>query len=207
MPADSEVDDLLTQALHGVPGALGDLLMRENERLVKIVRFRMHPRLRGRVDPVDVVQEAFLEATARFEDYRAEAKMPFFLWIRFLTLQQLCAFHRRHLGVQARDAGRDISLGAGASPAVSSNVLAAQLVGTLTTPSQAAVRGETRARLEKALNAMDPVDREIIGMRNFEWLSNREAARLIGLTESATSNRYVRALKRLRAIMETDSDA
>ena len=62
--------------------------MRDNDRLTRIVKFRMDPRLRGRVDASDVVQEAFLEATCRFSEYRQDAKMPFFLWLRFLTLQQ-----------------------------------------------------------------------------------------------------------------------
>lgn len=202
MPDDSQTALLLQRALDGEPGALGDLLMRDNERLTRVVKFRMDPRLRGRVDASDVVQEAFLEATTRFDEYKRDAKMPFFLWLRFLTMQQLCALHRRHLGVQARDVSRDISLFNGPSPEITSAVLAAQLIGKLTTPSQAAIRAETRLRLEEALNSMEPIDREVLAMRHFEWLSNQETARLLGIAESAASNRYVRAVKRLRFILD-----
>lgn len=202
MADDAQTSVLLQRALDGDPGALGDLLMRDNERLTRIVKFRMDARLRGHVDASDVVQEAFLEASSRFEEYKRDPKMPFFLWLRFLTMQQLCAFHRRHFGVQARDVARDISLFSGPSPEVTSAVLAAQLIGKLTTPSQAAMRAETRLRLEEALNSMEAIDREVLAMRHFEWLSNQETARLLGIAESAASNRYVRAVKRLKRILD-----
>ena len=75
-----------------------------------MVALRLDRRLFGRVDPSDVIQEAFMEAMARREDYLREPAMPFFLWLRFLTGQKLLDVHRRHLGVKARDAGREIAL-------------------------------------------------------------------------------------------------
>jgi len=48
------------------------------------------------------------------------------------------------------------------------------------------------------LNAMDPLDREILTLRHFEELTNTEAAEVLGLQKSAASNRYIRALKRLK---------
>jgi RNA polymerase sigma-70 factor (ECF subfamily) len=149
-----------------------------------------------------VVQEAFVEATVRFEKYVRDAKLPFFLWLRFLTMQKLCQLHRRHLGVKARDVSREFSLYNGPTPEASSAALAAQLVGKLTTPSQAAVRAETRLQLEQALNSMDLIDREVLALRHFEQLSNAEVARVLQISESAASNRYVRAAKRLRSLLE-----
>ncbi|KAA5539586.1 sigma-70 family RNA polymerase sigma factor [Roseiconus nitratireducens] len=198
-----QADPLLDQALQGDNQVLGDLLMRHHDRLVRVVSFRMDPRIRGRVDPADVVQETFLEAMTRFADYRRDPKMPFFLWLRFLTVQKLCLFHRRHLGVLARDVSRDVSVFSGPSPEVSSAVLAAHLIGKLTTPSQAAIRAETQSQLEDALNLMEPIDREVIALRHFEWLTNQETAQVLHLTESAASNRYVRAVKRLKVILDT----
>ena len=70
-----------------------------------------------------------------------------------------------------------------------------------TTPSQAAVRAELQARLQEALAAMDPVDREVLALRHFEQLSNSETAQVLGLRESAASQRYARALLRLKDIL------
>lgn len=193
---------LLHQAIDGDPRALGELLMTERDRLTRVVKFRMDSRLRGRIDACDVVQEAYVEATTRFETYAQEQKMPFFLWLRFLTMQKLCEVHRRNLGVKARDVSRELSLYSGPLPEASSAVLAAQLIGKLTTPSHAAVRAEMKLKLEEALNSMDTVDREVVALRHFEQLSNAEAARVLGITDSAASNRYVRAVKKLKKVMD-----
>ncbi len=201
---DAETSQLVQRAISGDAGAFGDLLSRAEERLTRAVRLRMDSRLRGRIDAHDVVQEAFLEATVRFEKYVCESKMPFFLWLRFLTMQKLCELHRRHLGVKARDVSREFSMYHGPTPEASSAALAARLAGKLTTPSQAAVRAETRLQLEEALNSMDVVDREVLALRHFEQLSNAEAAQVLQISESAASNRYVRAVKRLRSLLERE---
>ena len=108
---------------------------------------------------------------------------------------------RLTLGAAARDAGREISLYHGALPEASSAALAAQLLGRLTTPSQAAIRAERKIRLQEALNSLDPTDREVLALRHFEELSNTEAAAVLGLDKSAASKRYARALIRLKEIL------
>jgi RNA polymerase sigma-70 factor (ECF subfamily) len=167
-----------------------------------MVALRLDERLRGRVDPSDVIQEAFLEATARQQEYdRDPDPMPPFLWLRFLALQRLQIAHRQHLGTRARDPRREVSIHGGAAPAASSAALAAQLLGHDTRASEAAIRAERQLRLRHALEALDPVDREVLTLRHFEHLSNAECARVLGLTESAATKRYIRALKRIKDIL------
>src|SRR5262249_39255399 len=162
MPAEPErITELLRRAGEGDSQALGELFACCRDRLRLMVRLRLDHRLQGRLDPSDVLQEAFLEAAERFEEYAREQTMPFFLWLRFLTAQKLLVLHRRHLGVKARDAGREVSLYRGALPEASSAALAAQLIGQRTTPSEAAIRAEMQVRLQEALNRMDPIDREV----------------------------------------------
>jgi len=113
----------------------------------------------------------------------------------------LQTLHRLQLSVKARDAGREVSLHSGPLPAADSRSLAAQLMGRLTTPSRAALRAEIQIKIQEALNAMDPIDREILALRHFEELSNQEAAAVLGLHKAAASNRYVRALRRLKELL------
>jgi RNA polymerase sigma-70 factor (ECF subfamily) len=157
--------------------------------------------LQGRLDPDDVLQEAYLDVVRRFPEYAADPSLPFFLWLRFLTGQRLVDLHRRHLGAKMRNASLEVSLYRGDFPRASSASLAELLLGRLTTASQAAIRAETQLRVQEALNAMDPIDREILVLRHFEVLSNEETAELLGLKPSAASNRHMRALKRLKEIM------
>ena len=100
-----------------------------------------------------------------------------------------------------RDARREVSLYRGALPDATSAALAAQLLGHETRPSEAAVRAEAKIRLQEALNAMDPIDREVLALRHFEQLTNAEAAHVLQIKEAAAGKRYLRALERLREIL------
>ena len=100
-----------------------------------------------------------------------------------------------------RDAGREVSIHQGGLPSASTASLAAQLLGHLTSPSQAAMKAELRLRLEEALNSMSELDREVLVKRHFEHLTNTEVAQELGIQESAASKRYLRALERLQQIL------
>jgi RNA polymerase sigma-70 factor (ECF subfamily) len=198
----TDTDDLLRRAAAGDQTALAALWLRHRARLRQMVRLRLDRRLQGRVDPSDVLQEAYLDLADRLPDYARDRPMPTFLWLRLVTGQRLAQVHRQHLGAAMRDAGREVSLYRGALPQASSASLAAQLLGRLTTASQAAVRAERQVQLQAVLNGMDPLDREILALRHFEGLSNGESAAVLGLSKTAANNRYVRALGRLRELLE-----
>jgi RNA polymerase sigma-70 factor (ECF subfamily) len=197
----NELTDLLHRAAQGEDAALTALFSQFRQRLKRMVRLRLNDRLRGRVDASDVVQEAYLEVSRRLAEYVKDPKTPFFLWLRFITGRKLLDVHRRHLGAQARDAGREISLDKEAYPAATSASLAAQLLGKLTSPSQAAIKAELQQRVQQALEALNPVDREVLALRHFEQLTNVEIAQLLGLSESGATARYLSALKRLKGVL------
>jgi RNA polymerase sigma-70 factor, ECF subfamily len=197
----SETERLLHRAAQGDRQGWGALLERHRQRLRRMVALRLDPRLQGRVDPSDVIQEAYLEASARLAEYLQNPTMPFFLWLRFLAGQKLVTLHRHHLGARMRDAGREVSLYRGQLPETSSAALAARLLGHDTRPSEAAIRAELKLRLQEALNSLDPLDREVLALRHFEQLSRAEVAQVLGISEAATSKRYVRALQRLKDVL------
>ncbi len=194
-------DDLLSRIRGGDTSALAMVFDRHRGRLEKMVRLRLDSRLRGRIDPADVLQDAFVDAARRLPEYAGNA-MPLFLWLRFLTSQRLQLLHRQHFG-PTRNAEREVSLYPRPVPRADSMSLAQQLLGRLTTPSEGAIRLEMQVKVQDVLNAMDPIDREVLALRHFEELSNKETAAVLGLQQAAASNRYVRALGRLKEIMST----
>jgi RNA polymerase sigma-70 factor (ECF subfamily) len=198
---DPNPDDLIRRASSGDQEALAQVFALHRDRLRQMVRLRLDRRLQGRLDPSDVLQEAYLDFSRRLPDYACNPAMPFYLWLRFLTGQRLIDLHRQHLGTQMRDVGQEVSLYRGALPQASSASLAAQLLGRLTSASRAAIRAETQIRVQEALNRMDPIDREVLALRHFEMLTNEETATVLGIRKSAASNRYVRALQRLKEIL------
>jgi RNA polymerase sigma-70 factor (ECF subfamily) len=202
MSADPRADEeLLGAARNGDEGALAVLVERHRGRLERMVQLRMDRRLQGRVDPADVVQEAYLALRGKFPQYGAGPPLPFFLWLRLEVGQKLVDLLRFHLGAQMRDAGQEVSLHRGALPQVTSLSLAEHLLGKLTTASHAAMRAELKLRVQEALNTMDAHDREVLILRHFEELSHAEAAQVLGIKPTAAVNRYVRALKRLKDVL------
>ena len=195
--------DLLLRARAGDPHAVNEIFARYRERLRRMVEVRLDHRLQARVDASDVIQEAYVDAVGRLGEYLRDPKLPLFLWLRLVVGERLMRLHRHHLGAQMRDAGREVSLYRGALPQASSAALAAQLLGKQTSPTQAAVRAERILRLQEALNALDPLDREILSLRHFEELTAAEAARVLGIAEAAAAKRYFRALMRLKEVLAT----
>ena len=198
-PADPHAE-LLRRVKQGDQHALAELFSHHRPRLWRIINFRLAPRLAGRVDADDILQEAYLAAVQRIQHYLDESSQTFFIWLRLIANQTLIDVHRRHLGAQMRDASRDMSIHVHYAQATSMSI-ASQLLGNFTSPSQAAMRDEVAEQLEKAIESMEPIDREVLALRHFEELSNSEVAEVLGIQQKAASIRYVRALKRLKDVL------
>jgi RNA polymerase sigma-70 factor (ECF subfamily) len=198
-----ESDELLPRAAAGDAAALAELFARHRKRLRQMVRLRLDRRLQGRVDPSDVLQEAYLDLAGKVTEYvRGRRELPVYLWLRLVVGERMQRIHRQHLGAAMRDADREVSLHRGAMPQASTASLAAQLLGRFTTASEALVRAEVQLQVQQALNQMEPIDREVIALRHFEDLSNTEAAQVLGISPQAASNRHLRALARLQSILK-----
>lgn len=185
-------------ATSGDPDAVDVVLERFRGRIARMLTVRMDPRLRGRLDASDVIQDTYLEVHNRIGDYRRRSDMPFFLWVRFLAGQKLTQMHRKHLGADRRDARRELPEALRQVPGATTATLAGALVSSGVTPSEIAIRLEEEERLIRVLDELRELDREVLALRHFEGLSNAEVAQLLGIETSAASRRYVRALARMQ---------
>lgn len=184
--------------------ALGSMLESYRPRLQRMVSLRLDPRVRRRVDSSDILQEAFVDVTRRLGEYRPDAGLSFFVWVRLVTGQKLVDLHRQHLGAEKRDVRREIFP---AAPVPASSIsLARAIVDHSPTPAQRLVRGEQQERLRAALDGMEESDREILMLRHFERLSNEECAEILGLTPSGAKQRHMRAALRLREVLREYPD-
>jgi RNA polymerase sigma-70 factor (ECF subfamily) len=195
-PDSSQTHTLLERAQTGDRQAFEDLFARYRPYLRQMVELRLDPRLRARVDPSDVVQEAHLEAFRRLSTYLIERPMPFRLWLRRIAQDRTLKAWRYHLGTARRAAGREVPL-----PERSSLVLARQLLAGGSSPSRVLDRGDLARRLRQAVAQLPPTDREVILMRHFEGLSNQEVGCVLGLDPGTVSKRHGRAMLRLHRIL------
>lgn len=177
-------------------GDLRQVFTTAREDLKRLVSSRLDTRLRGRVDSSDVVQEVFLEACRRYQEYQSNPEVPLIEWLRFLTVQSVRAAHRFHLGRQKRSVEKE--------QATSSDQSAIRIVehlsGSRTSPHSAVVRAELQNAVSRLISSMSDMDREILHLRHQEQLSNAECAERMGLSVSAASKRYIRAIERLKSL-------
>jgi RNA polymerase sigma-70 factor, ECF subfamily len=206
MGAPDRTDELLARLRAGDEAAVGELFDQYRDRLWRMLYVRLDRRIARRVSPDDVLQEAFLDVARRIGEYLTNPAVPVYVWLRFLTVQRMQMVQRMHLGAEMRAAAAEVSLPQIGVSFASAESMAGQLVGHMTSPSQAAIRHELQERLRAALDEMDPLDREVLALRHFEELGNNEVAQVLGLSKDAASKRHVRALKRLRGIL-TAADA
>jgi RNA polymerase sigma-70 factor (ECF subfamily) len=195
-PVDPSTEALLTEAARGDAEARNRLFGKHRRRLCGVVAVRLHPGVGARVDPSDVVQESLADADGRLADYLRRRPLPFYLWLRQLTLERLADVHRRHVRAQKRSVRREARIPD--LPEGSWEDLAATLAARGSSPSKRADREEARGRVRAALGRLAARDREVLVLRHLEQLSTREIAVLLGLTESAVKVRHMRALQRLQ---------
>jgi RNA polymerase sigma-70 factor (ECF subfamily) len=192
---------LLEQARGGDPQAVNQLLQRHREALRRLVELRMDPALQRRVDASDVVQDVMVEAHRRLLEYFNNPALPFHLWLRHIAKDRLIDAHRRHRVARRRSLDREQPLVMPGRGEDSTHELASQVHDPDLTPAAAATFQETLRRYQAAMQELDEDDQEIIVMRIFEKLSNQEVAQALSLTGPAASMRFMRAMRRLRALM------
>lgn len=169
-------------------------------RLEKIVRFRLDPAFQARIEPADVLQEAYLTIAKRHQELVESPDIHPMVWLRQRVLQTLWDMQRSH-GRDKRGVHREQQMPLAGSN-TTSITMARWLVDDITSPSQRLMKDEEQDRLQAALESMNPIDREILAMRHFEYLNNLQTAQALGISPTAASNRYVRAAIRLAEIMQ-----
>jgi RNA polymerase sigma-70 factor (ECF subfamily) len=199
--SDPREELLVERARRGDAAARAELLARHRERLRQMIAVRMDRRLLARIDPSDVVQDALVDAHSRLSEYLQECRIPFYPWLRQLALERLIDLHRRQIQAGRRSVAREETRSQGL-PDESALDLANRLVASGTSPSGRLVREELCVRVRQALLQLPPRDHEVLVLRHLEQLSMAEIAAILGITEGAAKVRHVRALERIRTVLE-----
>jgi RNA polymerase sigma-70 factor (ECF subfamily) len=198
-PDSSETQSLLRAAGTGDRRAFDQLLARHRPELRQFIELRMDPKIRGRVDPSDVVQETQLEVVRRLPDFLERQPMPFHVWLRKTAYERLLMARRQHVEAAQRAVGLEMPL-----PDRSSFLLAQRLLPRGSTPSQRLSRRELARRVHQILAQLPDVDREILVVRNLEERSYQEIAYILDIDPAAARKRYGRALLRFHKLLVED---
>lgn len=202
-PESDQTAELLAEARKGDDSAIQELLQRHRDSLHRLVAMRIDQKITRRIDVSDVVQDVLIEANRRLQSYLANPVMSFHLWLRQIAKDRMIDAHRRHRVSAKRSVDREQQIAVRRALDQSTIDLAAQLCDGELTPAEAATQHELAAQVKEAVDRLEPKDQEIILMRHFEQLSNQEIAEALELTEPAASMRYLRALKKLRSMLDS----
>lgn len=200
-----QTEELLAQAKDGDDKAVNQLMDRHRNSLRQLVRMRLDQKIQRRVDVSDVVQDILVEANRRMQRYLNDPIMPFHLWLRQIARDRIIDAHRRHRVSSRRSVDREQPMSAPRGYDQSSMQLAAIIGDERLTPAAAALQKEIAGRIELAITKLDDKDSEIVIMRHYEMLTNQEIATALELTEPAASMRYLRAVRRLKSILQNES--
>jgi RNA polymerase sigma-70 factor (ECF subfamily) len=205
MPADinPDTEQLIERAFRGDDDARQRLLERHRARLRQIIAVRLDRRLLARLDASDVVQDVLVAAASGLDEYLRHRPLPFFAWLRQFAWDRMIELHRRHVQTRGRSVAREEPWSL-PLPDESVSHLARHLVASGTSPSRWVLREERRDRVRAALGMLSERDREVLVMRHLEQLENAEIAGILGIGEGAVRTRHVRALQRLRVVLEDE---
>ena len=205
-PPNEKTEELLIGAKEGDADAVDRLLDRHRVAIHRMIEMRLDRRIQQRVDASDIVQEVMIEANRRLRTYLESPSLPFHLWLRQMAKDRIIDAHRRHRGSVKRSVDREQGMVAPAAMEKSTIEFVAQLCDQELTPAAAATMHELQRRFSAAIEKLDEGDREIVMMRHFEQLTNQDVAQAFGLTQPAASMRYLRAMRRLRQLLDIPSD-
>ena len=193
---------LLDRVRDGDADAVNRLLERHRAAIRRMIDSRMDRVIERRVDASDIVQDVLLEANRRLADYLANPSMPFRLWLRHMAHDRLIDAHRRHRVAASRSLDREVPLAAPDDGTRSACDLAGTIADRELTPAAAATWHELERRFAGAVEQLDEADRQIVLLKHFEHLSTAEAADALGLSKPAAGMRYLRAMRRLRVLLD-----
>lgn len=208
MPKDSSTQSSQEAALaqrvsEGDAEALQSLLQRCRARLKQMVQLRISQQLERRVDASDIVQEALLQAAMNVGDYQYDPTRPFYLWIRRIAEHKLIEAHRRHFVAAKRDVRKEVDALPNEPLSVNSHSLAKHLIiSSGSSPPSKAMKAEAREMIQNGLDALEPVEQEVLVLHHFEQLSMSEIGQVLGISKSAASKRYLKALDRFRDVIQ-----
>ena len=204
-PEQPQTEQLIVKAKDGDVSAVNQLMDRHRNSLRQLVRMRLDHKIQKRIDVSDVVQDVLIEANRRLQRYLEDPAMPFHLWLRQIAKDRIIDAHRRHRVSAKRSVDREHQLVAPRGYDQSSIQLASILGDPKLTPAAAALQKEMARKVEQSISKLDKKDCEVILMRHYEHLSNQDIGQILGLTEPAASMRYLRAIRRLKAILQDDT--
>lgn len=202
-PSVAVVNRLLAQAKDGSTSAIEELFAAYGEYLRGLAIHRLGYKLGGRVSPSDLVQETLLAAWKDFPAFRGNDAPQFAVWLRTILLRKISAAVASHLKTSKRSMQRERQT----MNLIGSSVRATDgLQGREETPSKIAAVGEDSRMIQQLVARLPEEYRLVVQWRNLEGIQFNEIAQRLGKTSGATRLLWLRAIRMLREMHESEGE-
>lgn len=182
-----ETDELAADARAGDPAAYEAIFARVAPRLLLYIRLRLGPALQARVEPMDVLQEAYLQAHKSFARFEPSGPSSLSRWLYGIVDNRLRDL-AEHFGAEKRRALREARRG---------SAVLTQLQASAAGPGTECERREAQDRLLEAVGQLDPSEREAVLLRFFHQLTFAEIAARLETSEPTARRSVARASAQL----------
>jgi RNA polymerase sigma-70 factor (ECF subfamily) len=194
------VVELLDRARQGEGEALGQLLQAYRNYLIVLATMQLDGRLRRRLNPSDLVQEALLAAHRDFHQFRGCSAPEFSAWMRKILIHCLHHAVEMHIRAKARDIRCEISLDQAHSTLDRSGLSPANLLADPgPSPSAPALQRENALDFANRLGKLRPQYRDVIVLRGLQGLPFDEVAERMGRKPGAVRMLWLRAIEKLQS--------
>jgi RNA polymerase sigma-70 factor (ECF subfamily) len=181
---------------------VGQALERFRPYLRVLARGQIDPKLSGKLDPSDVVQDTLVRAIRAQSEYRGSSDAELAGWLRQILVHSL-ANSLRDFAREKRDTDREQAIRAGIEQ--SSFRLGAWLATDASSPSEQAVRNEDLIRLADAIEALPESQREALTLHHLQRWTLDAVAEQMGRTPAAIAGLIKRAVRQLRQHLSADN--
>ncbi len=168
-----------------------------------LARLSLASRLRGKVDPSDIVQQTLLQAHEHLGQFRGRSDAELAAWLRQILANHLAKLIR-DFGRAKRDVAAERSLEA--ELGASSVRLGDWLAAGESSPSARAVRDEDAVRLAAALAELPEPQREALALQHWQGLSLAEIGERLDRTPAAVAGLIKRGVRRLRELLDEGTE-
>ena len=202
-------EEVIAEIRRGSSDRLGELLDTYRNYLHLLAKTQIDDKLRARISPSDLVQEAMLGACRDFAQFQGDNERQLLAWLRQILINRLHVFVQQHVLAGKRDVRREISLeqiGVALTRSTINLKAGAFLADLAPSPSGLAIQRESAVVLADHLATMSPEHRQVIELRNLQGLPFDQVASRMNRKTGAVRMLWMRAIRKLRELMATEDN-
>jgi len=195
--------DLIDAARNGDEKASGELVELCREYLLHVANRELPKHVQAKVAPSDLVQETLMDAHRGIEQFLGTSRDEFFAWLRRILHNNAVDAERRFHQAEKRDVSRELPL----DDDDSQRPQEIDIPAVVQTPSEEVTQQEDQAQMERAIASLSDDYRQVLELHHRGGMTFEQVGEQMNRSSEAARKLWVRAIAKLRTVLEKDDAA